>query len=228
MIADHDVTEPSKVVIDIETELGLWVQALGSGGYQVFAVNPLAVARYRERHQVSGAKSDACDAKVLADLVRTDRHNHRSLARDSPELEAIKVLSRAHQKLVRARTRHTKALRSALREYYPAELEAFDDLHDRDALAVLGPAPTPAEAAHLSLSKIRSALKHGGRKRNLGARAGVTNHVWTYRYIAALLDWDAGLVGGLATIINGHAADRPVNQRGWSVSRSETAGGRRD
>ena len=170
LIADH-VGEPSQVVIGIETDRGLWVQALGVSGYQVFAVNPLAVARYRERHQVSGAKSDAGDAKVLADLVRTDRHNHRSLAGDSPEAEAIKVLARAHQNLIWARTRHTNMLRSALREYYPAALNAFDDLHDRDALAVLCRAPTPAEGTRLSLSKIRSALKHAGRQRNIDARA---------------------------------------------------------
>jgi transposase len=170
VIADHDI-EPSDVVIGIETDRGLWVQALGAAGYQVFAVNPLAVARYRERHQVSGAKSDAGDAKVLADLVRTDRHNHRALAGDSPEADAIKILARAHQNLIWARTRHTNALRSALREYYPAALEAFDDLADRDALAVLGRAPTPADAARLSLAKIRSALKHAGRQRNIDARA---------------------------------------------------------
>jgi transposase len=170
LIAGHAV-EPSDVVSGIETDRGLWVQALGAAGYQVFAVNPLAVARYGERHQVSGAKSDAGDAKVLADLVRTDRHNHRALAGDSLEVEAIKVLARAHQNLIWARTRHTNALRSALREYYPAALEAFDDLADRDALAVLGRAPTPADAAHLSLSKIRSALKHAGRQRNIDARA---------------------------------------------------------
>ena len=170
LIADH-VGEPSQVVIGSETDRGLWVQALGVSGYQVFAVNPLAVARYRERHQVSGAKSDAGDAKVLADLVRTDRHNHRSLAGDSPEAEAIKVLARAHQNLIWARTGHTNMLRSALREYYPAALNAFDDLHDRDALAVLSRAPTPAEGTRLSLSKIRSALKHAGRQRNIDARA---------------------------------------------------------
>ena len=59
------------------------------------------------------------------------------------DAEAIKVLARAHQNLIWARTRHTNALRSTLREYYPAALEAFDDLADRDALAVLGRAPTP-------------------------------------------------------------------------------------
>jgi hypothetical protein len=65
-------------------------------------------------------------------------------------------------------------LRSALREYYPAALEAFDDLADRDALAILARAPTPADAARLSLSKIRAALKTGGRQRNLDTR---TQHI---------------------------------------------------
>ena len=120
--------------------------ALGAAGYQVVAVNPLAVARYRDRHQVSGAKSDAGDAKLLADLVRTDRHNHRPLAGDSPDVEAIKVLARAHQNLIWSRTQHTNRLRSALREYYPAALVAFDDLAHGDALGVLGRAPAPSRA----------------------------------------------------------------------------------
>jgi transposase len=170
LVAAH-AEEPGQVVVGIETNRGLWVEALIAAGYQVYAVNPLAVARYRDRHHVSGAKSDAGDAKLLADLVRTDRHNHRLIAGDSPTAEAVKVLARGHQNLIWARTRHTNALRSPLREYYPAALEAFDDLADRDALAVLGRAPTPAQAAQLSLSKIRSALKAAGRQRNLDTRA---------------------------------------------------------
>ncbi|MDT5019090.1 MAG: hypothetical protein QOD39_5250 [Mycobacterium sp.] len=170
LVAAH-AEEPSQVVIGIETDRGLWVEALSAAGYQVFAVNPLAVARYRDRHQVSGAKSDAGDAKLLADLVRTDRHNHRPIAGDTSAVGAIKVLARGHQNLIWTRTRHTNSLRSALREYYPAALEAFDDLADRDAVAVLGRAPTPAQAAHLSLSKIRSALKQAGRQCNLETRA---------------------------------------------------------
>ena len=170
LVAAH-AEEPAQVVIGIETDRGLWVEALTAAGYRVFAVNPLAVARYRDRHQVSGAKSDAGDAKLLADLVRTDRHNHRPIAGDSAAVEAVKVLARGHQNLIWTRTRHTNALRSALREYYPAALEAFEDLADRDALAILGRAPTPVEAARLSLSKIRSALKAAGRQRNLDTRA---------------------------------------------------------
>ncbi|HEY1967552.1 MAG TPA: IS110 family transposase [Pseudonocardia sp.] len=170
LVAGH-AEEPGQVVIGIETDRGLWVEALGAAGYEVYAVNPLAVARYRDRHHVSGAKSDAGDAKLLADLVRTDRHNHRPIAGDTPAAEAIKVLARGHQNLIWARTRHTNALRSALREYYPAALEAFDDLADRDALGVLGRAPTPDQAAHLSLPAIHSALKKAGRQRNIDARA---------------------------------------------------------
>jgi transposase len=163
--------QPDQVVVGIETDRGLWVTALSAAGYQVFAINPLAVARYRDRHHVSGAKSDASDAKLLADLVRTDRHNHRSIAGDSAQAEAIKVLARAHQSLIWARNRHTNTLRSALREYFPAALEAFEDLADRDTLAVLGRAPTPEQAVALSLPAIRSALKRVGRQRNIDARA---------------------------------------------------------
>jgi len=170
LIAQH-AEEPDQVVVGIETDRGLWVGALTAAGYQVYAVNPLAVARYRDRHHLSGAKSDASDAKLLADLVRTDRHNHRPVAGDSADAEAIKVLARAHQSLVWTRTRHTNALRNALREYYPAALAAFEDLAHGDALGVLDRAPSPIQGARLPLTAIQSALKRGGRQRNIAARA---------------------------------------------------------
>src|SRR6201988_5155603 len=170
LIAAH-AEEPDQAGVGIETDRGLWVAALSGAGYQVYAVNPLAVARYRDRHHVSGAKSDASDAKLLADLVRTDRHNHRLIAGDSPEAEAIKVLARTHQSLIWARNRHTNALRNALREDYPAALLAFEDLAHGDALGVLDRAPTPAQGAQLPLAAIQSALKRGGRQRNIAARA---------------------------------------------------------
>ena len=170
LVAAH-AEEPAQVTIGIETDRGLWVNALSGAGYQVYAVNPLAVARYRDRYHVSGAKSDAADAKLWADLVRTDRHNHRLIAGDTPGAEAVKVLARAHQNLIWTRNRHTNALRSALREYYPAALEAFDDLADRDAVAILARVPDPRQAASLSLAKIRSALKAAGRQRNIDTRA---------------------------------------------------------
>jgi transposase len=170
LVADH-ADEPNDVAIGIETDRGLWVEALVAAGYQVYAINPLAVARYRDRHSVSGAKSDPGDAKVLADLVRTDRHNHRPVAGDSPDVVAIKVLARGHQNLIWSRNRQTNALRNALREYYAAALMAFDDLASNDCVAVLVKAPTPAAGAHLSIGQISAALRRGGRQRNIDARA---------------------------------------------------------
>lgn len=165
------VDDPGEVVVGIETDRGLWVTALVAAGYRVYAINPMSVSRYRDRHGVSGAKSDAGDAKVLADLIRTDQHNHRPIAGDSDLAEGIKVLARAHQNLIWARGRHTNRLRNALREYYPAALEAFTDLADRDTLAVLERAPTPDIGARLTVSQIRAVLKRSGRQRNLDRRA---------------------------------------------------------
>ena len=160
------------VAVGIETDRGLLVQGLVASGYQVYALNPFAVSRYRDRHATSGAKSDPGDAKILADLVRTDRHNHRPVAGDSELVEAVKVLARAHQSLVWSRQRHVNQLRSTLREFYPAALVALGtDLAGRDAVALLERAPTPERGRLLSLSKIRAALERGGRERNLDARS---------------------------------------------------------
>nr|CEL13406.1 Mobile element protein [Kibdelosporangium sp. MJ126-NF4]CTQ99095.1 Mobile element protein [Kibdelosporangium sp. MJ126-NF4] len=164
-----DAEEP-EVVVGIETDRGPWVQALLAAGYAVFAVNPLSVARYRERHGVSGAKSDAADAHTLADMVRTDSHQLRPVAGDSPAAEAIKVVSRAHKTLIWERTRHTQRLRHALRDYFPAALEAFTDLDASDALELLGKAPDPDSAARLSLNQIRAALKRA-RRRDIDTKA---------------------------------------------------------
>ena len=131
-----------------------------------------SVARYRERHVTSGSKSDLGDAKVLAELIRTDRHNHRPLAGDSVEAEAIKVLVRAHQSAIWSRQREANALRNALKDFYPGALDAFGtELVSRDALAILQIAPTPPLGRQLSRAKIASALSRAGRVRNLQTRA---------------------------------------------------------
>jgi transposase len=139
--------EPREVVIGIETDRGPWVQALVAAGYQVVAINPLQVARYRERHTTSGAKSDAGHAHTVADMVRTDRHQLRGVAGDSDLAEAVKVVARAHQTLIWDRQRQLLRLRSALGEFFPAALQAFGDLTAPDALELLGRAPDPASAA---------------------------------------------------------------------------------
>lgn len=165
------VEDPSEVVIGIETDRGLFVTALVAAGYQLYAVNPMSTSRYRDRHSTSGAKSDAGDAHVLSDMVRTDRHQHRVVAGDSDDVEAIKILARAHQTMVWSRGRQTNLLRFTLREFYPAALVAFDDLASGDALEVLRVAPTPSLGAGLSRSKIAAALRRGGRQRRVEERA---------------------------------------------------------
>ena len=166
LIADSGA-EPSEVVVTTETDRGLFVGAMLAAGYEVFAVNPMSVARYRERHSTSGAKSDPGDAYVLAEIARLDRHNHRPVAGDSELAEAVKVLARAHQSMIWSRQRQANQLRSTLREFYPAALEAFDSLTSPDALAVLAVAPTPALGRQLSRSKIATALRRGGRQRRI-------------------------------------------------------------
>ena len=145
----------------IETERAPWVQALVAAGYEVFPVNPMSVARYRERHSTSGAKSDAANAHLLAELVRLDRAHHRPVAGDSPLAEAVKLAARAHQSLIWDRSRHVLRLRAALREFFPAALQVFADLDAPDALELLGRAPDSDRAA--ALSRRRSPPRSPGR-----------------------------------------------------------------
>jgi transposase len=153
-----------RVKVGIETERGSWVAALVAAGYEVFPVNPMSVARYRERHSTSGAKSDAADAHLLAEIVRLDRAHHRPIAGDSPLAEAIKLTARAHQSLIWDRSRHVLRLRAALREFFPAALQVFADLDAPDALELLGRAPDPSRAAALSRAKITAVLTRASRR----------------------------------------------------------------
>jgi len=154
----------SRVKVGIETDRGPWVAALVAAGYEVFAINPLSTARYRQRHSTSGAKSDAGDAHVLAEIVRLDRAHHRTIAGDSTDSQAMKLVARSHQTLIWDRTRHMARLRSALREFFPAALAAFEDLGAPDALSLLVQAPEPDRAARLSKAKIGAALKLANRR----------------------------------------------------------------
>ena len=171
LLGEH-TDEPAEVIVGIETDRGLLVTALLAAGYTVHAVNPLAASRYRERHSTSRAKSDRADARMLADLVRTDRQHHRVVSPDSESHGAIKVLARSHQNLIWTRQRQTNALRNALREYYPGALAAFEELHHPDATAVLAVAPDPERGRRLTEARIVSLLRRAGRQRNLERRAG--------------------------------------------------------
>jgi transposase len=91
--AGDDTEDP--VPVAIETNRGLLVACLRASGRPVFAINPMAVSRYRDRHSVARKKSDAGDALMLANILRTDLAAHRPLAADSELAQAIAVLARA-------------------------------------------------------------------------------------------------------------------------------------
>jgi transposase len=160
---------PEHVAIGIETDRGPWVQALLAAGYLIYAVNPRQVSRFRDRHGLSGAKSDTADAHTLTDMVRTDRHQLRPVAGDSAEAQAVKVVARAHQTLIWDRHRHMLRLRAALREFFPAALAAFADLNAAEALELLSKAPDPARAARLSRAQVSAALQRA-RRRDIDAK----------------------------------------------------------
>ncbi|WBP91745.1 IS110 family RNA-guided transposase [Kitasatospora cathayae] len=164
--------DAARVVVGIETDRGSCVQALIASGYQVYAINPRQVARFKERYATSGAKSDKGDAHALADMVRIDRDQLRPIAGDSGQAQAVKVVARAHQTLIWERTRTFQRLRSTLREYFPAALTAYAELAltSTDALELLIKAPTPATAAKLTRPQIISVLARA-RRRNRDAKA---------------------------------------------------------
>lgn len=163
LLAQHSGPQFGVVDIAIETDRGLLVAALRAAGHRIYPVNPKAVARYRDRHTVSGAKSDPGDALVLAHLLRTDRDWHRPLPQNSELATAVSVLARAHQDQVWARQQDTNRLRSLLREFFPAALIAFPDLHTNTALVVLAIAPNPAAAAKLSRASLTALIHTAGR-----------------------------------------------------------------
>jgi transposase len=174
LLAGHGDSAGDPIPVAIETPRGLLVACLRAGR-DVYPVNPMAVARYRDRHSVAGRKSDHGDAVVLANILRTDLHAHRPLPADSELAQAIAVLARAQQDAVWDRVAAHNKLRSHLREYYPGFLAAFaaakGGITRPEARAILAAAPTPADAAKLTPAQLRALLRKAGRSRGIDAEA---------------------------------------------------------
>jgi transposase len=175
LLAEYGDSAADPVPVAIETPRGLLTACLRATGRPVYPVNPMAVARYRDRHSVAGRKSDHGDAVVLANILRTDLHAHRPLPADTELAQAIAVLARAQQDAVWDRTCAHNKLRSHLREYFPGFLAAFADARGGitrpEARIILAAAPTPAAAAALTLTQLRSLLRKAGRSRIVDAEA---------------------------------------------------------
>jgi transposase len=175
LLAEHGDTPDDLVPVAIETPRGLLVACLRATGRKIYPINPMSVARYRDRHSVAGRKSDHGDSVVLANVLRTDLHAHRPLPADTELAQAIAVLARAQQDAVWDRTTAHNKLRSHLREYYPGFLAAFASasggIMRPEARTILAAAPTPADAAKLTLTQLRSLLKKAGRSRGIDTEA---------------------------------------------------------
>ena len=157
LLAAH-ASEPTGIEIAIETDKGLLVSALRAAGFAVFAINPRAVARYRERYGQAGGKSDPGDAVVLANILRTDQHAHRRLPADTELAQTIKA-ARQHQEAIWARQQATGRLRSLLLEFYPQALATFPNLTHRAAAVILHAAPTPQAAQRLTPRRVATLLR---------------------------------------------------------------------
>jgi transposase len=183
LLAETGDRAEEPIPVAIETPRGLLIAVLRATGRPIYPINPLAVARYRERTSISGKKSDHVDAMALANILRTDAHLHRMLPDDSGLARSITVLARAYQDAVWRRTKLVQELRARLREYYPGFLAAFaagsgsgrglstTQLASSDARAVLAVAPSPAEGLRVSQAKVETALRRGGRQRRITSLA---------------------------------------------------------
>jgi transposase len=175
LLAEHGDAPGDPIPVAIETPRGLLTACLRATGRPVYPVNPMAVARYRDRHSVAGRKSDHGDSFVLANVLRTDMGMHRPLPADSELAQAIAVLARAQQDAVWDRTTAHNKLRSHLREYFPGFLAAFaatrGGILRPEARAILAAAPTPADAAALTVAQLRGLLAKAGRRNRIDAEA---------------------------------------------------------
>jgi transposase len=176
LLAEH-THDPASVPVAIETDKNLIVAALQAAGFTVYAINPRAVARYRERHGQAGNKSDPGDAVVLANVLRTDRHRHRALPQISELGLAIKALARQHQEAIWARQLTVNRLRSVLGEFYPTAVTAFPVLTHKAALEILQAVPTPSHAKKLTHSRVVALLRRSRRGNRPGLAAAIINQL---------------------------------------------------
>ena len=206
LLAEAGDTADDPIPVGIETDRGLWVAALRETGRVIYPINPLAASRYRSRHAVSGAKSDATDAVLLANIVRTDAAAHRPRPADTELAQAIRVLARAQQDAVWARQQIGNQIRDLLKDFYPAALAGFAELPEgglarADARTILAAAPTPAQAAALTPARLRRLLVTAGRRRHLDRGVARLREIFTDTYLRQPPQVEAAMGIGLGALL---------------------------
>lgn len=151
-------TSEGPVPIAIERPSGLIVDTLVEAGHAVFPVHPNAVKAMRPRYRSHGGKSDASDAYLLADALRTDGHRFRRLAPQSDAIRALRALVRGRDDLVATRVEMANQLRSLLESFWPGATAIFADIDSPIALAFVQRYPTPQSAARLGQKRLASFL----------------------------------------------------------------------
>jgi transposase len=151
--------QPQRVAVAIEGPRGAIVEGLVERGFHVFAINPKQLARFRDRHTLSGAKDDRRDAFVLADSVRTDQPSFRRLQLEDPQLLLLRDLSRAEETLLEDFRRSANRLRDQLHRFYPQMLKLCSAADESWLWDMIDLAPTPAHAARLSEEQVQRVLK---------------------------------------------------------------------
>lgn len=151
---------PAQIAVAIETSHGPVVEVLLERGFQVYAINPKQLDRFRDRFTVAGAKDDGRDAHVLGDALRTDRRAFRRLEVQDPVVIELREWSRIVEDLQQDRTRLSNRVRQQLWRYYPQALElAGDDVAANWFLDLWEQVPTPAKAARTKETVIARILK---------------------------------------------------------------------
>lgn len=145
-----------QVLIALETPKNLLVFSLLDKGYTVYSFNPKAVDRYRDRYRVSGARDDSFDAMVIANILRTDRHQFRPIVPDSMLLRELKILTHDQQHLIRLKTKLINQIQSCLKDYYPVALQFFTEIDQDITIDFLLEHPT---AQAISVKKLTKFLK---------------------------------------------------------------------
>ena len=135
--------------IAIERPSGLIVDALLEAGFTVVPVHPNVVKATRPRYRSHGGKSDATDAYLLADLLRTDGHRFKPLAPQSDDIRALRALVRGRDDLVATRVQLANQLRSLLQSFWPGATEVFADVDSPIGLDFIQRYPTPESASRL-------------------------------------------------------------------------------